>query len=161
MRRFTFRLETVLRHKKALEEQATVTLAKAQEEFRRCWENLLRTNALLEQTFKEPATGGFDLTEVMHLAFYREHLNERRKLQEEEVGRAKAKLKEQRTQVVARRRDKLLLEKLREKEFAAYRIELFRAEQKELDEQGVFKRGSEGADLFLATGKNKESFNTL
>ena len=52
-----------------------------------------------------------------------------------------------RSLTVEKRREKLLLEKLREKKYAWFREEAGRTEQKELDEsgiQGFFGRGASG-----------------
>lgn len=135
--KFNFRLEPALKHRQALEEQAVTALASAHRELIASRENLLKTTALLEETYRETAPGSFDLAENLRLSFYRESLASARRCQEEEVSRAGTRVEQCRSLAVERRRDRLVLEKLREKKYAAYRQEANRAEQKEFDEQGT------------------------
>lgn len=146
MRKFTFRLEPVLKCRRAAEEQAAVALARAQREYQQCRESLGRTEDLLRQACAEPVPGRYDLTDGLHLSLYREHLAFVRRCQEEEVKKAGLRVEECRSFTVEKRREKLLLEKLREKKFAGYREEMNRAEQKELDEHGA-KRALQEAFL--------------
>jgi hypothetical protein len=70
--KFNFRLEPVLKHRQALEEQAVTALASAHRELIASRENLLKTTALLEETYRETAPGSFDLAENLRMSFYRE-----------------------------------------------------------------------------------------
>ncbi|MGB9904784.1 MAG: flagellar export protein FliJ [Desulfotomaculales bacterium] len=141
-------MEPVLKHRRAAEEQAAVALARAQRVYQQHRESLGRTEDLLRQVCAEPAPGNYDLTESLHLTLYREHLAFLRRFQEEEVKKAGAWVDECRSLTVEKRREKLLLEKLREKKYAGFREEAGRTEQKELDEsgiQGFFGRGASGS----------------
>ena len=137
--KFNFRLEPVLKHRQVLEDQAVTALAHAHRELIASRENLLKTTALLEATYRETASGSFDLAENLNLSFYRESLADARRCQEEEVSKAGVKVETCRSFAVEKRRDKLALEKLREKKYAAYRREANQAEQKEYDEQGTMR----------------------
>jgi flagellar export protein FliJ len=81
--------------------------------------------------------GLYDLAGGMHLFLYLEHLTSLRQVQEEEMKKALARIEECRSITLEKRKDKLVMEKLRAKKQAAYRLEVNKTEQKELDEKGV------------------------
>lgn len=68
---------------------------------------------------------------------YLEHLTCLRKVQEEEMKKALVRIEECRSMALEKRKDKLVMEKLRAKKQAAYRLEVSKTEQKELDEKGI------------------------
>lgn len=141
-------MEPVLKHRRALEEQAAAALAQAQRELIRCRENLLKTRALLQETFAETEPGAFDVASGLQMSLYREHLTFTRNRQEEEVKKAGARVEECRSTAVEKRRDKLVLEKLREKKYAIFRDEVNKTEQKEFDEQGTLRAAFNNRSLF-------------
>ncbi|MEW6423392.1 MAG: flagellar export protein FliJ [Bacillota bacterium] len=145
-------MEPVLKHRRALEEQAAAALAQAQREFICCRENLLKTRALLQETFAETEPGRFDVVSGLQMSLYREHLTFTRNCQEEEVKKAGARVEECRSTAVEKRREKLVLEKLRQKKYAAYCAEMNGVEQKEYDEQGTQRAGYNSRLSFMHQG---------
>lgn len=124
-------------------------LAQTQRELLRRQEDLSITNQCLQETLideREPE--GFNLVDTLNMSVYREHLTLVRNWQEEEVSKAGVKVEECRSFAVEKRRDKLVLEKLREKKYALYRDEVNKSEQKEFDEQGTQRAAFNNRSLF-------------
>ena len=146
-----------MKHRQVLEEKAVTALAHAHRELIASRENLLKTTALLEETYRVTEPGSFNLAENLRLSFYRESLAYTRRCQEEEVDRAGAKVAACRSVAVEKRRDRLVLEKLREKKYAVYLQETNRAEQKEFDEQGTQRAALRNRSL-PGSGRQSGSF---
>lgn len=137
MRKFTFRLEPVLKHRQVLEEQAARELAHAQRELLDQQKKLFNIEESLQKTFQEAGPGVCDLAALLNENLYREYLTILRNCQQEEVSKAYARTEECRLHTVQKRRDRMMLEKLKEKKLTAYLEDAKRASQKELDEQGT------------------------
>ncbi|MGB9847521.1 MAG: flagellar export protein FliJ, partial [Desulfotomaculales bacterium] len=112
-------------------------MARAQRDYQQRRESLGRTEKLFQEACGEPVPDLYDLAGGLHLFLYLEHLTCVRRVQEEEMKKALARIEECRTIAIEKRKDKLAMEKLRAKRQAAYRLEVSRTEQKELDEKGV------------------------
>lgn len=137
MRRFSFRLQPVLLLREKREEEALTALARARGEFYRKLEEMEVTAALLEESLEDAPRGTLSPEELFHLALWRQHLDAMREAREEEVTRAKENLTACRRRAEAARREKLVLEKLKEKQLRAHLQGEARAAQKELDEKGL------------------------
>ncbi|WP_169719357.1 flagellar export protein FliJ [Desulfovirgula thermocuniculi] len=137
MRRFSFRLQPVLKLREKREEEALTALARAQSEFYRQLEEMERISSLMEESLEAAPRGTLSPEELFHLAVWRQHLDSARETREEEVARARERLAACRERAEAARREKLVLERLREKQLRAHLREEARAAQKELDEKGI------------------------
>lgn len=74
----------------------------------------------------------------MHLSFYRESLNEKITLQEEDVSQAAEAVEERRQKAVQARQDRQVIEKIKDKHLRNYRREEEAREQKLVDELALY-----------------------
>jgi len=132
MRRFAFNLEPVLRYRARREEAAAAEQAEAERRRRQKEEALARTRAALDESLDGEPAGG--VAELMHRSLYHIHLQTVAMRQAGEVSRAAQEWAVCRERTVARHRERLVLEKLKEKRQAVFFQELAVLEQKENDE---------------------------
>jgi len=137
MLKFTFRLEPVLKHRMTQEEEAVLVLARAQQEYICRQQEFLKTDARLQEALTPAPAGKLDLMTGLNMSLYREFLIDTRNRQQKEANEANATLEQCRRVTVQKRQDRLVLEKLKQRKYEAYRAEVNSLEQKELDEQGV------------------------
>jgi len=133
VKKFQFRLEQVLQQKITREEQALLEQVKAQQECSRCEQELLTTKQKLEETLyysqrvMEPG-------EQMQTLMYREHLLLTIDRQNRSLRRAQDIFRLRKDTAIAARQERMVLEKLKEKQFGEYKeLEIY-LEQKEIDE---------------------------
>jgi len=151
VRRFSFRLESVLRLRDQIEQQAKVSMARATEERNRAERALYECYAAIEAETRrlrgEEASGEVDIDYVMRSGRYIYYLRVClaglfKKLQQAEV-----ELEKQRQQLVRARRDKRSLELLRERCRGRWLVEASREEQGEFDEMAAARyRGGPGME---------------
>ena len=141
MRRFAFRLESVLRLRDRLEEQARVRVAQANEARNRAERSVYECYAAIEAETRKlrekESSGEVDIDYVMRSGGYILYLRIRlgnlfKKLQEAEV-----ELEKERQALVQARRDKRSLELLRERCHKRWLSEASREEQAEFDEMAA------------------------
>ncbi|WP_194174805.1 flagellar export protein FliJ [Desulfofundulus thermobenzoicus] len=137
MRRFNFRLQPVLQLREQREEQALLAHSRARQEYLNRLEELNRTSSLLEKSFEQCCMGTLQPEEELHLLLWRELLIQDRDRRREEVHRAGQKLDECRAEALHARRDRMILQKLRERQLHAHTLMENRAEQRETDEMGL------------------------
>ncbi|MBE3587832.1 MAG: flagellar export protein FliJ [Thermoanaerobacteraceae bacterium] len=137
MRRFNFRLQPVLQLREQREEQALLAHSRAQQEYLKRLEELDRTSSLLEKSFAHCCTGSIQPEEELHLLLWRELLIQDRDRRREEVHRAGQKLDQCRAAALEARRERMVLQKLKERQLHAHTLMENRAEQKETDEMGL------------------------
>lgn len=137
MAKFVYRMQNILDIKQKLETQARMTYSianqKYQEEQRVLQEYVLRRMGY-EKHLKEVMQGQIDLTEVTHA---REDLNQMKTLvrrQMMEVHKAQKVLEDARKALNEVMQERKIHEKLREKAFDEFKLELSTAENKEIDE---------------------------
>lgn len=135
--KFVFRLAPVLEVRTRKEELAQQDLAFAAMRRRACEDRLAETRRLLAQTLEQDAPAGFDLTTGLFLDCYREHLDRRGAEEVRALARRQEEVEEQRTRVVEARRDRAVLERLKEKQYAHFRAREAARETKELDDTGT------------------------
>ncbi|MCL6635888.1 MAG: flagellar export protein FliJ [Peptococcaceae bacterium] len=139
MPRFRFRLEPVLEQRRAREDAAEQALALARNEYRRCKALLEDTRRrLAEATAGAAARRGLDIFEEMHLCFYRTSLRKKADRQERDVAGAGRALEERRNQAVQARRERQVIERLKEKHLEVFRREEAAREQKLVDELALY-----------------------
>ncbi|MGB9804252.1 flagellar export protein FliJ [Desulfofundulus sp.] len=137
MRKFRFRLQPVLQFREQKEEQALLAHSRAQREYLDRVEELNRTNSLLEESFTVCNEGPMRLENQFHLQLWRERLINDRDCRREDVARAGEKLERCRMEALEARHQRMILQKLKEKQLQAHILEANRADQKEVDEQGL------------------------
>ncbi|AEG15349.1 flagellar export protein FliJ [Desulfofundulus kuznetsovii DSM 6115] len=137
MRKFHFRLQPVLQFREQKEEQAILAHSRAQREYLDRVEELNRTTSLLEESFAGCSVGPMRPENEFHLVLWREWLINDRNRCREEVARANEKLMRCRMEAFEARRQRMVLQRLKEKQLHAHILQANRAEQKETDEQGL------------------------
>lgn len=133
MQKFRFRLEQVLVQKISKEEQALMAQSKVQQECLRCEQELADT----ERRWEETLQGGqlsLKPDELMHLLMFREQLQTLIEKQSRDLQRANEVLALRREEALQARQERMVLERLKEKQYVEYQeLQLF-LEQKEIDE---------------------------
>lgn len=123
---FKFRLERILNHKEVLEKSAEQLLAQAIEEHRRCSEAFQGSCGKLEKLNSEIRVQ--DLSYVLHMDLFKEALREQIKRQEKQVEMAGQEVAARQDNLILARRERLLLEKLKEKKLNEFHMDLNRKE---------------------------------
>ncbi|SHF37261.1 flagellar export protein FliJ [Desulforamulus putei] len=133
MKKFHFRLEQVLQQKIKQEEQALLELAKAQQECARCERELNESKGKMQQTIaytesiRHPG-------EHMQSLIYLEHLQKNIQCQQRLLQRAQEIVQLRKEAALKARQERMILEKLKEKQVQEYKELEFYLEQKEIDE---------------------------
>jgi flagellar FliJ protein len=149
MRRFKFNLNTALRVKQKIEQirehqliEARMVLEREKQELLALKEKKNDIKQVMERELQRPLKAA----ELMLYESIMNALNERVKNQESKVKCAIEKSKEITELYLAARRERQVMEKLKEKKYANYLIELNREEQKILDDiasLAYIRRGGE------------------
>jgi flagellar FliJ protein len=137
MPRFVFRLEPVLgvrclREELAQQEMAIASARKAQSE-----ERLAETRRLLGETLEPDTGGGFDLTVGLFLDCYRAYLGKRGWEEVQALDRHAEEVEKKRELVVEAMRRRVVLERLKEKQYLDFRAAEAARETKELDDMST------------------------
>ncbi|TEB15925.1 Flagellar FliJ protein [Pelotomaculum sp. FP] len=133
MAKFQFHLEPVLKQRAAKEVSAEQALALARKEYNRRLTLLENTRQSL-QALEATGRDGLDYFEIRQHFFYRASINEKIKVQEKGVSAADRVVAHKRDEAVQARRERQVLDKLKEQCVQNYRRELADREQKEVDE---------------------------
>lgn len=129
---FNFRLEPVLKQREKREQEAVQARARAHKEYLRQLEKLEAIRQNLEEVMETgTVTDSFDAVNAL---MYREYLKAKAAQQEQKVSKASQNLEKYRREAVEAHKQKLILEKLKQNEYAKYMQELNKAEQKVNDE---------------------------
>jgi flagellar FliJ protein len=123
---FKFRLERILDHKEVLEKSAEQLLAQAIKEHRRCLEAFQERCNRLQELNSEIQIQ--DLSYVLHIDLFKEALREQIKRLEKQVEMAEQEVAACQDNLVLARKERLLLEKLKERKLTEYHVELDRKE---------------------------------
>jgi flagellar protein FliJ len=141
MLKFKFKLETVLKHRAVLEEQAMQAFAEAQSRLAAC----IARAAALELQFQQVVLSrpsSFDACEIEQLALRERHLDSlRRQIEEQERMREglEARLEDSRVLLVRTRQNRQTVDRLREIDLAEYRKLVDKAEQDAMDELATIR----------------------
>jgi flagellar protein FliJ len=133
MKPFRFRLERVLELRVRAEEQATEELAAQMAERERWAAKLREATRRLEDARTSQPSGG-DATAFMAHQSYVERAEREQEAAELDLSRQDAEVDARRVALQHAARERQVLEKLKEKQEAAYRLEADRREGAELDE---------------------------
>lgn len=138
MKRFTFRLETVLRHREILSEQREQEFALAQGRYEVAKNRLSDLEAHYRETVANrpgaDSGSGFNAAAIQSRERYLEALGNQIEQQSELTDISRMISEEKRAQMVTARQAKEAVSRLRDKDLAAYRTELERKTQEALDE---------------------------
>lgn len=133
MKKFQFRLEQVLEQKINLEEQTLLEQVKAQQDCIEYEQELETSKEKLEQVVRFSELDAKP-DEQMHSLMYREHLQLTIQRQARLLNRALEILELRKEASVKARQERMVLERLKEKQWNEYKeMELY-IEQKEIDE---------------------------
>ena len=142
MKKFVFRLEAVLRHRKTIEEIFEQHFAKAQGEFLILQTGLTGFQSEFNRVVSErPGRDGehFDAHIIFDRERYLETLQSAIDQQERRVATAKILVEEARERLLVARQAREAVSQLRDKELALYTATALKAEQAELDELATLR----------------------
>lgn len=131
MARFVFRLEPVLRCRVAKEKESIQSLVHAQR-VKEEHEETLKVAA--EEYLESLEEGGETLSELKQWALYRDLLRERVKLRAQDLSEAIEKVDRCRAALISARRDRLTVEKVKERRYATFLQEEGSKERRHYDE---------------------------
>ncbi len=137
MKRFTFRLERILRYKVQIEEQKRLILASRVEELKENKEKMLRMTREREEYFVLYSSYFNGIIDINRLKIARRYLD---KLHVDLINQAKRvidcekKVEKAKLELIEAMRDRKKFENLRERKLQAYEKEANKEEQKYLDE---------------------------
>ncbi|WP_338835763.1 flagellar export protein FliJ [Neomoorella thermoacetica] len=129
---FHFSLEKVHSYKLSLEKQLKLQLAESRRRQAEAEASLERYRSL--RAGAPAIEGAVAVEELIQKAAYLEALDGRIACQQEEVARASRVVTEGREKVQAAMQERKVLDRLRERQFQAYKYNLAREEQKQVDE---------------------------
>jgi len=135
---FRFRLEPVLRQRAEKEARAEQALAVARSEYEKRLDRLEETRHCLEIASSETGLEEMNVLEEMHLAYYRSSLHRKIKTQERKVKQAGLSVAQKRSAAVTARREKQVMERLKEKHLDRHLREEAEREQKASDELALY-----------------------
>lgn len=131
---FSFRLEPVLKYRKDKEEMAVMAQSLAQKEYQDQLKILEDIRKSLEEA-REVMPGRITAEECLARWLYIDRMTESQSRQEEVVDRTCRELEKKRRAVAEARKDKLVLQKLKDRQYRKYIDKLNRLEAKYTDDQ--------------------------
>jgi len=135
--KFLFRLEPVLGFKEQVEQSASQRLATAQQEYNsrvEAWTETRRRLEAIMESIPEKGMASVDVAGGLHRMLFQQSLTNRMEMQLENMDRAGRQMEECRNDLVEARRERLVLEKLKEKKYFEYLAGVTAAEQKLSDD---------------------------
>lgn len=123
-----------MRRREEMENAAEHALALARNEYNRRLTLLEDTRQCLENTYKAAKNSDTDFFDVMSLSFYRASLSEKINSREKDLNTAGMIVDNRRQEAVQARRDRQILEKLKDKHRQIFLREENAKEQKQVDE---------------------------
>lgn len=131
MRKFEFKLEPVLKHREACEEQAAIEQARALEEYRQHHDSLCAAREKLARVQNVESTDPFDMLNKLN---YCNYMAGDVKKKESILQSSLDKLDTCREKLVKAMQERFVMEKLKEKRLHSYNQAVSLVEQKENDE---------------------------
>ncbi|SHK30197.1 flagellar export protein FliJ [Desulforamulus aeronauticus] len=138
MKGFRFSLEPVLEQRKTKEEEALLGQAKALQECVKCQQNLDQTKQKLVEAFSYAGTL-LKPEEQLQSFIYREHLQQTAQREQKHLQRAEEIFDLRRQDTMKARQERMVLEKLKEKQLTEFQARLLFLEQKEIDEMATLR----------------------
>lgn len=140
MKRFSFRLEPVLEYRSGREEKAIQEQSRARKKYVEQLDKLENICHKLKGAL-EAETGSITAEECLFRSLYIDRLKGDRVSQEKEVAVALRELEKKRQKMIDARRDRLALQKLKDKQYGQYVKDMERAETKAIDDQCMVMTG--------------------
>jgi len=132
MRKYEFRLEPVLKHREAREEQAALEQARAHEEYLRHYDTLCNAREKLARAAQENHyLNPFDF---FNNQIYCDYMAQEIRKQEAIVDKSRKNLEKCRKNLIKAMQDRSVMERLKEKQIRSYNIASAMHEQKETDD---------------------------
>jgi len=132
--RFVFRLETVLRYRARREEISSQALAAAQREKLAREAEAAANAGRLEAALQGTCGERVDLVTELHAALYRDALRAEKERLAREIAAREAVVAERRENLLRARKERLVLEKLKERQHKLFEAALRARELKDLDD---------------------------
>lgn len=139
MKKFVFRLDPVLQQRAMEEEKAILEQAEAQQEYNDKVRLMDKTRNSLDRVLGEIPDHYTDSSHVLYKNMYINYLTGQLSRQQVEVNQAGEVLEGKRRAVTEARKNKLVLEKLKENQLRAFMDNSNMIEQKALDEMGTMQ----------------------
>lgn len=134
MKKFSFRLEPVLKHRSEKEERTILEQSVAQGEYDKQLSILEKISISLNK-LRDTVSGELTVDDCLTRTLYIEYLETSLLKQERVVNNALKELERKRMAVIQARKDKLVLQKLKDKLYESYKQELNIWEAKLTDDQ--------------------------
>jgi len=136
VKRFNYRLEPVLKHRAEKEERAVLAQSLAQQEFYRQERIMAAIRSNLDN-LRNAGMDGAMVNDYLTRMLYMDYLTARLESQVKIVENMSRDLEKKRTAVIEARKDKMILEKLKEKLYEKYKAEINKWETKLTDDQST------------------------
>ena len=137
MKKFKFRFESVLKYKKILEEQKQIALAKHINKISECKqniENLINEIAIQGNNLKEQTNKGIRADEIIMFQDYINKLLNDKKNNEFNLQKLESEKVKKQEELTEAMKERKIYDKLKEKDFEQYTIDLRKEEAKQIDE---------------------------
>lgn len=141
---FNFRLQTVLKYRKQLEERLMLEFADKKRNLnceKETLKKLKRWRAGLISRLKKMGESKLSAADISIYLSYISYMKDEENHSEEIIRQIGKELEEKRIKLVNASRKRKILEIIKEKKLKEYRLSLTVKEQKELDEAGIFRTG--------------------
>lgn len=138
MKRFRFRLQTVLNHRAILEERAGQVFAALQQQLTACDMRIAR----LKKEYADAVAdrqAHFDPIDIHYREKYLDGLLSLREQEERQREGIQARLSDAREALVAAKQEREAIERIRDREYDAYLAEVHHVEQERLDEMATMQ----------------------
>ena len=143
MKRFQFRLESLLRYREYLEKQAKQEVANVRSDILRCEERITRyekDHAETTQELEEEVATGIDSKRYKHYTGYIESIESNIQAETIQQDELRTLLSEKQKQLAQRSVDRKVLEKLKDRRREEYYQETLKTFQKETDDMIVTRK---------------------
>lgn len=134
---FSFRLEPVLQVRKMREQEVHQELARLEQTRQAAEQDMVSTVAQLNKDICTPSVASMDMFFSLHREHYRECLRERVATQETALQEHGLAVEVKRDQLVRVMQDRLVLEKLKEKQAESFKSRESAREIRQMDELGT------------------------
>lgn len=146
MKTYKFSLEKVLEWRQDSEKKVAKKFAILQDELQ-YQINTLNNLRMEDENIKKKILQLNNIQDLKQQYLFKQSIEEKIERQEILIEETKAKLEELRLELLEAQKNRKIMEKLKEKDYAAYKHEIDYKEQKELDEMAVLKYGKTGEVL--------------
>lgn len=138
MNSYKFSMENILKWREDIERNNMEDLASIQNQLRS--QKARKTDLLREkEDIKSSKLRYRDISQLKYENLYMEKIEEKIKSQDKLIRDTKNKLEDVRQDFIEAQKDRKIMEKLKERDMEAYRQEVNKKEQKELDELTILK----------------------